>query len=70
MEELSNLVKNQLKEERYRVFRLIARSMNPSTRFMVPDEQSRTTLGHDGAVSSGREALKESVKSFLARIKN
>lgn len=69
MEELNKLVRNEVKEERYRIFRWMSRSLNLNTRFMVPDETGRDDLGRDGSVSTGEDALRRSVEEFLAPTK-
>lgn len=65
MEELSDAVRSQIKEERHRIFRWMSRSLNLSTRFMVPEEDGRGDLGNDGSVAIGYEALRRSVKKPL-----
>lgn len=66
MEELSKLVRSEIREERYRIFRWMSRSLNLSTRFMVPEENGRDELGTDGSVTVGQEALRRSVEKSLA----
>lgn len=65
MEELNDVVQSRIKEERHRIFRWMSRSLNLSTRFMVPDEDGRGDLGNDGSVATGYEALRRLVDEPL-----
>lgn len=56
MEEFERLRK-LVRSERYRIFKWMSESLELDTRFMIPDEEAREGLGHDGSTDIGLESL-------------
>ena len=50
-----------IRSERDSMFRWMSRSVDLATCFMVPEEEDRDLLGHDGSVNVGLESLQNVV---------
>jgi hypothetical protein len=58
-------VRGLLRSERDRIFEWMSRSLELNTRFMVPSEDARGSIGHDGSLNVGLDSLRRVVEGNM-----